>query len=174
MAFPWSMSIETQQDTWTLKRWVWVCKDALTAKRSRTISMLTRQMIGLDGIALINVVANPSEADISGKKKLQTRITHNDGGSWKPLPPPAKDSLGMAYECQSTVSSRRTDCQHQSKTRFQFTGHRLTRTELCVADSWVHREARPQSDLQQSVGGRREFRLLRAVAVVEPDAKVLS
>ncbi len=63
------------------------------------------QMIGLDGIALINVVANPEEADISGRKKLQTRITHNDGGSWKPLPPPAKDSLGQAYECRSTVSA---------------------------------------------------------------------
>ena len=50
-------------------------------------------MIGLDGIAVINVVvsrnvstwaepcqANPADADISGTKKLQTRITHNDGG----------------------------------------------------------------------------------------------
>jgi hypothetical protein len=36
-------------------------------------------MIGLDGIAVVNVVANPSEADISGNKKIQTRITHNDG-----------------------------------------------------------------------------------------------
>lgn len=39
------------------------------------------KMIGLDGIALINVVANPSEAAASLKKKLQTRITHNDGTS---------------------------------------------------------------------------------------------
>ena len=36
-------------------------------------------MIGLDGIALMNVVANPTEAAVTGKKKLQTRITHNDG-----------------------------------------------------------------------------------------------
>ena len=38
------------------------------------------KMIGLDGIALINVVANPEEAKITGVKALQSRITHNDGG----------------------------------------------------------------------------------------------
>lgn len=27
----------------------------------------------------MNVVSNPDEAALSGKKKLQTRITHNDG-----------------------------------------------------------------------------------------------
>ncbi|WRT68442.1 uncharacterized protein IL334_005418 [Kwoniella shivajii] len=62
------------------------------------------KMLGLDGIAVINVVANPNEADISGKKKLQTRITHNDGGTWKPMNPPPKDSLGQEYDCRSTVS----------------------------------------------------------------------
>ena len=31
-------------------------------------------------IALINVVANPEEAKITGVKALQSRITHNDGG----------------------------------------------------------------------------------------------
>lgn len=34
---------------------------------------------GLDGIALINIVANPAEATLTGRKVLQTRITHNDG-----------------------------------------------------------------------------------------------
>lgn len=63
------------------------------------------KMIGLDGIAVINVVANPAEADISGKKKIQTRITHNDGGTWKPMTPPAKDSLGQGYDCSSTSCS---------------------------------------------------------------------
>ena len=38
------------------------------------------KMIGLDGIALINVVGNPEEAKITGVKSLQSRITHNDGG----------------------------------------------------------------------------------------------
>ena len=37
------------------------------------------KMIGLDGIALINVVSNADEAVVSRRKMLQTRITHNDG-----------------------------------------------------------------------------------------------
>ncbi|KAG8905227.1 vacuolar protein sorting/targeting protein PEP1 [Tulasnella sp. 403] len=57
------------------------------------------KIIGLDGIAVMNVVANPDEAAVSGKKNLQTRITHNDGGTWKPLTPPATDSLGQKYGC---------------------------------------------------------------------------
>ncbi|KAJ7626363.1 vacuolar protein sorting/targeting protein 10 [Mycena polygramma] len=60
------------------------------------------KMIGLDGIALINVVANPQEAALTGRKALQTRITHNDGGTWKPLVPPKKDSHGNEYECKGT------------------------------------------------------------------------
>jgi len=28
----------------------------------------------------MNVISNPDEASITGSKKLQTRITHNDGG----------------------------------------------------------------------------------------------
>lgn len=60
------------------------------------------KMIGLDGIALVNVVSNPHDAPITGVKEIQTRITHNDGGSWKPLPPPLVDSQGNKYECDST------------------------------------------------------------------------
>lgn len=37
------------------------------------------KMIGLDGIALINVVSNPNDAPVTGVKTLQSRITHNDG-----------------------------------------------------------------------------------------------
>ena len=37
------------------------------------------KMIGLDGITLINVVANPETAFLTGTKELQSRITHNDG-----------------------------------------------------------------------------------------------
>ncbi|KAF8264511.1 Oligoxyloglucan reducing end-specific cellobiohydrolase [Lactarius quietus] len=46
------------------------------------------KMIGLDGIALINIVSNAETAAVTGTKELQTRITHNDGGSWKMLNPP--------------------------------------------------------------------------------------
>lgn len=79
------------------------------------------KMIGLDGIALINVVSNPQDATLSGQKKLQSRITHNDGallkprrplevphggdlgGTWKSLTPPLVDSTGRKYDCKSVV-----------------------------------------------------------------------
>lgn len=82
------------------------------------------KMIGLDGIALINVVSNTNEAVVTGQKALQTRITHNDGecfavsifglssysdkrpgSTWKKLVPPQKDSLGNKYDCDTTVSN---------------------------------------------------------------------
>jgi hypothetical protein len=37
------------------------------------------KMIGIDGVGLINVVANPRDAVASGHKAIQSRITHNDG-----------------------------------------------------------------------------------------------
>jgi hypothetical protein len=61
------------------------------------------KMVGLDGIAIVNVVSNPEAAAVTGSKELQTRITHNDGGRWKPLIPPKYDSLGRPYECRSAV-----------------------------------------------------------------------
>ncbi|KAH9989911.1 Oligoxyloglucan reducing end-specific cellobiohydrolase [Russula compacta] len=63
------------------------------------------KMIGLDGIALINVVSNPEVAAVTGNKELQTRITHNDGGRWKPLTPPKLDSRGQPYDCRSVSCS---------------------------------------------------------------------
>ncbi|CCU97650.1 unnamed protein product [Malassezia sympodialis ATCC 42132] len=57
------------------------------------------KMLGLDGIALANVVSNIEEASLSGVKQLRTMITHNDGGHWKPLDAPAVDSHGSPYAC---------------------------------------------------------------------------
>jgi hypothetical protein len=37
------------------------------------------KMIGIDGIAVVNVVANHDDAALTGHKTLQSRITHNDG-----------------------------------------------------------------------------------------------
>ena len=37
------------------------------------------QIIGLDGIALINIVSNPTDGTLSVHKQLQHHITHNDG-----------------------------------------------------------------------------------------------
>jgi len=61
------------------------------------------KMIGLDGIAIVNVVSNPEAAAVTGTKELQTRITHNDGGRWKRLIPPKYDSHGQTYDCESAV-----------------------------------------------------------------------
>lgn len=59
------------------------------------------KMLGLDGVALVNVVSNPDDASVSKQKDLVTRITHNDGGRWKPLVPPSRDVYGQPYECHS-------------------------------------------------------------------------
>ena len=57
------------------------------------------KMIGIDGVVLVNVVANPQEAPHTQRKTLQTRISHNDGGSWQRLTPPLRDSTGSPYAC---------------------------------------------------------------------------
>ncbi|KAH6886020.1 hypothetical protein BKA70DRAFT_1574136 [Coprinopsis sp. MPI-PUGE-AT-0042] len=56
----------------------------------------------LDGIAIANIVENTAEAKINRTKKLQTRITHNDGSTWKSVTPPLKDSLGNWHACSDT------------------------------------------------------------------------
>jgi hypothetical protein len=40
------------------------------------------KMQGLEGVALVNVVANVKETDGGSAKKLRTMITHNDGAEW--------------------------------------------------------------------------------------------
>ncbi|EDR05453.1 uncharacterized protein LACBIDRAFT_303185 [Laccaria bicolor S238N-H82] len=49
------------------------------------------KMIGLDGIALVNIVSNPADATLSGQKQLQSRIAHNIGSTRRPLTPPVVD-----------------------------------------------------------------------------------
>ena len=57
------------------------------------------KMLGLEGIVLINVVQNPTSD--SESKRLQTKISHNDGSQWAFLPPPKTDVDGKAYDCHS-------------------------------------------------------------------------
>ncbi|KAL0939268.1 vacuolar protein sorting protein [Colletotrichum truncatum] len=54
---------------------------------------------GLEGVALINTVANRGKH--SEPKKIQTQISHNDGAQWTFLPPPQKDVKGDNYKCSS-------------------------------------------------------------------------
>jgi hypothetical protein len=62
------------------------------------------KLVGLDGIAIVNVVKDPGKAVLTGFKELKTMITHNDGGSWAAVTPPKKDSLGNDYKCKEVVS----------------------------------------------------------------------
>ncbi|TFK24535.1 vacuolar protein sorting/targeting protein 10 [Coprinopsis marcescibilis] len=62
------------------------------------------KIIGLDGIALINVVANTDQPGMK-EKKLRTMITHNDGSTWKTLTPPRRDVFGKEYACNSVKCS---------------------------------------------------------------------
>lgn len=57
------------------------------------------KMQGLEGVAIVNVVVNVDETNKGGKKKLKSKITHNDGGAWNYLPPPEKDVDGKSYDC---------------------------------------------------------------------------
>lgn len=54
------------------------------------------KMQGLEGVAIVNVVANRKQTDQGDAKKLKTMITHNDGAEWayiqRPENPKNKDS----------------------------------------------------------------------------------
>jgi Sortilin, neurotensin receptor 3,/Sortilin, neurotensin receptor 3, C-terminal len=79
------------------------------------------RMPGVDGVARVNILTNPDEAIYTGKKKLQTRITHNDGGSWHPLKPPSRDSNGALYPCDDN-----TECAlHLHGPKYSFDFHKL-------------------------------------------------
>jgi hypothetical protein len=57
------------------------------------------KMQGLEGVALVNVVANTEQANNGEKKKLKSMITHNDGAEWALVPPPKKDAVGGDFDC---------------------------------------------------------------------------
>ena len=59
------------------------------------------KMLGLEGVALVNVVANVEEAEKGSGKKLKTMITHNDGAEWSLVKAPQNDPEGKAYECNT-------------------------------------------------------------------------
>ena len=102
------------------------------------------KMINLDGIALINIVSNTEEATISGKKEIQSRITHNDGGTWKPLTPPPADSVGNPYSCTSTVSFFKPSNSRENYLRRMDSG-------LLPPNPWLYRAVRCTRNIQQSL-----------------------
>lgn len=57
------------------------------------------KMLGLQGVALVNVVDNIEEVEDGKPKKLKTMITHNDGAQWSRIAAPQVDSQGDNYDC---------------------------------------------------------------------------
>lgn len=62
------------------------------------------KLMGLEGVAIVNVVSNSQQVRDGVRKQLRTMMTHNDGGQWSFLTPPDKDSRGNAYSCSSPLS----------------------------------------------------------------------
>ncbi|KAK7951868.1 vacuolar protein-sorting protein BRO1 [Apiospora aurea] len=56
------------------------------------------KMLGLQGVVLVNVVQN-QKGDLSEKKLLQTKISHNDGAEWSFLPPPRQPLKDKDFSC---------------------------------------------------------------------------
>ncbi|KAI6854545.1 Oligoxyloglucan reducing end-specific cellobiohydrolase [Hortaea werneckii] len=61
------------------------------------------KMQGLEGVAVVNRVANPREADNGKMKKLKTYITHNDGADWALIPKPEKNVNGKNFKCKGGI-----------------------------------------------------------------------
>ncbi|KAK3675521.1 vacuolar protein sorting/targeting protein PEP1 [Recurvomyces mirabilis] len=57
------------------------------------------KMQGLEGVAVINRVANAKAVEDGEKKKLKTFVTHNDGADWALLARPEKNFEGKGWEC---------------------------------------------------------------------------
>lgn len=57
------------------------------------------KLLGLEGVAVANVVANADAVKDGVPKKLQTKITHNDGAQWDFIKAPETDADGKKYEC---------------------------------------------------------------------------
>lgn len=69
------------------------------------------KMLGLEGVAMVNVVANVKQAEQTGeKKKLKSMITHNDGAEWALIPPPEEDALGNPYPCVKEENKATDKC----------------------------------------------------------------
>lgn len=68
------------------------------------------KMLGLEGVAMVNVVANEKQVSNGEKKKLKSMITHNDGAHWSWLPPPKVDARGKNYDCVSTANVATDKC----------------------------------------------------------------
>ena len=63
------------------------------------------KILSLEGIAIVNVVANAEGADSGTAKKIKTKMTYNDGADWFPLSPPIVDADGKDYPCRHSLDN---------------------------------------------------------------------
>ncbi|KAJ9650750.1 vacuolar protein sorting/targeting protein PEP1 [Neophaeococcomyces mojaviensis] len=68
------------------------------------------KMLGLEGVAMVNIVSNIEGVETGEKKKLKSMISHNDGSDWTWLPPPKKDADGRDYKCVGKDQVATDDC----------------------------------------------------------------
>jgi photosystem II stability/assembly factor-like uncharacterized protein len=71
------------------------------------------KMHGLEGVAMVNTVANIAKVEKGEKKQLKSMITHNDGAEWTWLPPPKDRAEGGSYKCVSSPNVATADCALQ-------------------------------------------------------------
>ncbi|ODV63374.1 vacuolar protein sorting/targeting protein 10 [Ascoidea rubescens DSM 1968] len=57
------------------------------------------QISSLEGVVVVNVVANYKEARKGAKKSLKSMISHTDGAQWSYIQPPSVDSENKKYKC---------------------------------------------------------------------------
>jgi hypothetical protein len=60
------------------------------------------KMQGIEGVAIINRVANIEKVQGGASKKLKTYITHNDGADWDLIPRPEKGFDGKKFDCSGS------------------------------------------------------------------------
>ncbi|CCU81113.1 vacuolar protein sorting protein/signal sequence binding protein, partial [Blumeria hordei DH14] len=62
------------------------------------------KMSGIEGVAMVNVVENAEHKNYEKQgKQLKTMITHNDGGEWSYLSPPALDADKKKFSCSGKL-----------------------------------------------------------------------
>jgi hypothetical protein len=102
---------------------------------------------GVQGVALVNVVANPDEKG-SAPKRLQSKITHNDGSQWAYLAPPPNDDFGK-FSCQSKHGDEKCALHiHGYTERRDFSRAYSSRSAVGIMFAWgnVGEALGPQKD----------------------------
>lgn len=63
---------------------------------------------GVDGIALANIVSNPDElsTQFTEAKRIESRITFDNGASWRFLRQPTKDLDGKPFACGTEANEK--------------------------------------------------------------------